>query len=178
VAAAQAKVRAARAGLDAARGAYRPEVGLSASAADHRETLSGEAGQVWQVAARATWALADGGRRGAGVAAGRARLRAAEAERARVRHAVRADVVSAYTLREAAREQLAAARTEEAAAEAALGLVRDRYAAGAGLFTELREAEDRLAQAGLAALAARHDIAVAEADLRRAVGGDIGGEGP
>jgi outer membrane protein TolC len=95
-----------------------------------------------------------------------------------VRHAVRADVVSAYTLREAAREQLAAARTEEAAAEAALGLVRDRYAAGAGLFTELREAEDRLAQAGLAALAARHDIAVAEADLRRAVGGDIGGEGP
>lgn len=178
VAAAEAEVRAARAGLDAARGAFMPEVGLTASAADHRETLSGEAGQVWQVAARANWALADGGRRGAGVAAGRARLRQAEADRQRVRQEVRADVVAAYTLREAAREQLAAARTEQAAAEAALGLVRDRYAAGAGLFTELREAEDQLARAGLASLAARHDIAVAEADLRRAVGGDLGEEGP
>lgn len=176
LAAAEAALRRARAGLAAARSGYLPRVDLNASAADHRATLSGEAGQVWQVGALARWDLTDGGARGARASAARAAIREAEAARRQDRARVRAEVVSAYTLRETAARRLEAARTEQAASGAALSIVRDRYKAGAALFTELREAEDRVAQADLAGLAARHDIAVADAALRRAVGGAIGEE--
>lgn len=173
VAAAEAGVRGAVAALDGARGAYLPEVALSASAADHREALSGESGQVWQVGARARWDLTDGGLRRARAAEARAGVRQAEAARRLARQQVRAEVVSAHSLLQTAALRLEAARTEAEASGAALAMTRDRYRAGAALFTELKEAEDRQAQADLAELQARHDIAVAEAELRRAVGGPV-----
>jgi outer membrane protein len=176
VRAAEAALQGARADLDGARAGYLPSLDLSAAAADHRASFSGDSGQVWQVGARARWDLTDGGLRGARTSAARARVREAEAARREARQRVRAEVVAARTLSETAVWRLTAARTEVDASEAALAIVRDRYRAGAALFTELKEAEDRLAQADLAALSARHDIAVADAELRRAVGGPIGEE--
>jgi outer membrane protein len=173
---AEAGLRQARAGLAGARAGYLPSLNLSASAADHRASLSGDSGRVWQVGARASWDLTDGGVRRARANAARATIREAEAGLRQARQQVRAQVVSAYTLRETAARRLTAAGTEVEASSAALSIVRDRYKAGAALFTELKEAEDRVAQANLAALSARHDIAVAYAALRQAVGGPIGEE--
>jgi len=174
LAAADAALARRRAEHRAARGAYFPQVGLEASAADHRAKLGGDAGQVWQVAAQARWALADGGSRGAGVRAAEAAVDRAEAERRQAVLAVRSQVVGSYMTRQAALQRLGAAKAEVAAVTEGLRLTRDRYQAGAALLTELEDAEDRVARAELARLSAGHDLAVADAELNWATGGALG----
>lgn len=177
VAAAEATVRRARAALAEVRSGYLPEVALVGAVSDHRESLGGDAGQAWHAGATARWRLADPGRAGR-VASARAELARAEAELARVQLEVRSQVVSARMSLKAAVERLAVAEVEASATEEGLRLTRDRYRAGAALLNELQEAEDRLEQANLARLSARHDLAVAEAALAWAVGRQLGGGHP
>ncbi len=173
--AAAAGVRKAEAQLKIAKGAYLPEVGLSASAADHRETLNGDNGTVWQAGVMASWRMLDGGDRSSGRAAAEARLQHARAAYQNAWAAVRTQVTAAYMSRQAALERIRAAKLEVAASQEGLQLTRDRYEAGAALFTELQEAEDGLARARLTELTARHDLAVEEADLVWSVGESING---
>ncbi len=173
--AAAANVRRAEERLKIARGAYLPEVGLSASAADHRETLTGDNGTVWQAGVMASWRLVDGGDRSSGRALAEAELQHALAAYEKAWAAARTQVTAAYMSRQAAQERIRAAKLEVAASREGLQLTRDRYEAGAALFTELQEAEDGLARARLTELSARHDLAVEEAALIWAVGDSISG---
>ncbi|MBI5137487.1 MAG: TolC family protein [Nitrospirae bacterium] len=175
VRAARLAVERARAERDAAAGALWPEVGLTAAAGEHRPSLGGEGGTVWQTGIRADWRLADGGGRGARIAVANATLAKAEAQADQAWLAARTQVTAAHMSRQAALERIQAARLEVDAATEALRLTRDRYRAGAALFTELQEAQDRLAQARLNAISARHDLAVQEAALRWAVGDGLEG---
>ncbi len=158
-----------------ARGAYLPEVGLQAAASDHRESPLGDAGQQWQLAAQLKWNLFAGGGNRAGAAAAGGELARAKAARDGVRLMVRSQVTQADLSRRAAIARMQVAAAEVVAAEEGIKLVQDRFDAGAALQTDLEDADERLSQAQLGLLKARHDLAVAEVTLRWAVGGQIGG---
>jgi len=168
---ASSRVSRQKAAGDMARSGLLPSIGLSASAADHRPSLSGDSGTLWQVGVLAEWPLTDGGAARAALAKARAAERQATAERKMARIAVRTQVIQATTTRSAARQRYQAAQSEVTAAAEWARLAADRYELGAALLTHLQEAQDHLESARLDLLTARHDVAVADAQLEEAIGG-------
>ncbi|MEN8151114.1 MAG: TolC family protein [Planctomycetota bacterium] len=116
------------------------------------------------------WALFEGGRTKARVAAAKSRLEEAREQERKARLAVTSDV-SMATLRLAeAKERLDVSETSIAQAEEALRLISARYENGAATITEYLDAEVALTGARVRHVSARYDVERATADLRRALG--------
>jgi len=173
LAVANSRVVQQKAAGNMARSSLLPKIGLSASAADHRPSLSGTSGSLWQVGVSVQWQLTDGGAARAALSQARAAERQAVAERDMTRISVRTQVIQAYTSRSAAEQRYQTARAEVAAAEEWARLAADRYELGAALLTNLQEAQDHVDSSRLDLLTARHDVAVADAPLKEATGGPV-----
>jgi outer membrane protein TolC len=150
-----------------------PNLALDGTLSDHRPSLSGESGQVWQVGVNLNWQLLDGGARKASLRRAQAGLKIALLTERQTRVQVRADVTRAHTAAKAAQGRIVTAKSGVSAAQAWVTLARDRYELGVALLTDLQEAEDRLNESRLALLTARHDLAVAHARLVAATGGTL-----
>lgn len=96
--------------------------------------------------------------------------RQAEAELARARKAVRAEVLDAAAAVETAGGRIEAARAERAAAEVQLAAERERFAVGLSTNFLVLTRQNDLASARLAEIAAQTDYRTARTELGRATG--------
>jgi outer membrane protein TolC len=175
-AAAALRIDAAAARVRAEQGGRLPQVLLSAGldyANPNRRILPPEARfqESWDVNLSLSWNLFDGGRRSAAVARAEARHQAARSQlqeldrRLGVQVTQRAlDLESARAAAEVAERALDAARENQRVAG-------ERYGAGVMASSELLDAEVLLLRAALERTEARAQVRLAEAALRRAVGG-------
>jgi outer membrane protein len=157
--------------IEAARASRRPDLSGVASADLVGRDVASAPLPALSAQLVLTVPLYDGGRAAAEAAAATAELRSIEADLARLRLAVGAEVGDAYAAYAAA----AAART--AAAEATRlaseneALARGRYEAGAGSAIEISDATLALARARSAEIAAVADEGLARLKLELALGG-------
>jgi outer membrane protein len=166
---ASSRVEFARAGVQAAQAALRPQVAFQGGYEWNGGTWSSRAGS-WAagVSARLSLSLARTDRAAIEVAG--SQLQRALAEQASTESAVRLDVRVALARLEAARARRDVAGTAVAQARESERIIRDRYEAGMATVTELLTAAHALIDAEALAVAARVDIAVASILLERASG--------
>ena len=96
-----------------------------------------------------------------------------EAQLAQAEQMVAAEVTSARAQVEALSDSVALAQENLDAAGKGLRFARERLEAGVGSQLEVRDATVKQAQAQLTAFNTVADLAVARADLNRAVGGNL-----
>ena len=106
----------------------------------------------------------------AGAAIARSAERQAEAELARSRKAVRAEVLDAAAALDTAGQRIEAARAAREAAEVQLGAERDRYAAGMSTNFLVLTRQNDLSRARLEEIAAQTDYRRAATEVARATG--------
>jgi len=160
---------AARLGVDAARDARIPTLGidlLGDMSGNHSDNL------LWsrRIGAALTVPVFAGGRIEAGVASAKAQEHEAAAREEEAKRQVEEDVRrSILTLTNTiSREQVAAENVR--VAEEALNVARDRYTNGVGTNLEVAQAQDAYRQAREDQIAAQADAALATIDLQRATG--------
>lgn len=168
--AARQRAEASDRGVDAARGARLPHLGLWAAFETNAHDFFGADGTNWTVMGRATWTVFDGSQRSAEVARAEVRSRqAAEATR-RIERDARLAVYRAHDELTTARERLAQAKDAILLAQSSLATVEDRYREGMVTVVELLDAQTGLTRALAREVAARRDIVIAAAGLQLAVG--------
>lgn len=167
--AAQAELRAAEAGRQAALGEGLPRLGLAADWGVIGQTMDG-ALQTYSVGAALRLPLFEGGRN-------RARRQQAEAEltaqRARLedqRGRIDFEVRSAALDLATARERVSVARGARELAEQQLTQARDRFEAGVASNLEVTQAQEALAEASESWVASLFDQSLAKAQMARALG--------
>lgn len=106
----------------------------------------------------------------AATSAARSGERQAEADLARVRKAVRAEVLDAAAGLEAARQRIEAARAAREAAEIQLAAEREQYAVGLSTNFLVLTRQNDLSRARLEEISARADYRTARAEMARATG--------
>jgi outer membrane protein len=164
-----------------ARGAYAPTIGVQASYSKQALELGGANGLFGslsnQYAATAqvtvSWNLFAGGETRSGVQRAEAQARRAQALVQQGEQTVVAELTTARAQVEALSQSVATAQENLDAAEKGLRAARERLDAGVGSQLEVRDAALKLAQAKRTAFDTVADLAVARADLRRAVGGSL-----
>lgn len=124
----------------------------------------------WTVGATLTWPLFDGGARSAKVAGARAKLIEAQALQREAADKVGLLVHERYLAQEDAGRRAEVAERTEALASESLRLQRVAFREGMGRSIDVVDAENALATARLARLAADYDSAVAWAGLMLAAG--------
>ena len=103
--------------------------------------------------------------------------RQTEAELARVRKTIRAEVLDATAALETAGQRMAATRAGREAAEVQLAAEQDRYATGLSTNFLVLTRQDDLSRARLDEIAARTDYQTARVELARATGSLIADRG-
>jgi outer membrane protein len=155
-----------------ARGALMPTI--AGQAGVQADGLSfGDRSGAWIVGAQVQWTISSSGAEVAGrraAAHGRAR---ADAELEAARDAVRLDVLAAVRRLDTARARGALARTALDLARERDRVVRDRFEAGLATSADVTRAASALLDAEAQRVGALVDALVADATLKRAVGGDI-----
>ena len=133
--------------------------------------LTDEWNTSWSVGLFAGWRVFDGDRTDAEVAVLDAERAAVEADLAELERRIALDVETARRSLEAALAADAAAAAAVEAATAREADSRDRYASGVATVSEVLDAQAELADAELALVRAHSGAWIADAGLRRAVGG-------
>jgi outer membrane protein, multidrug efflux system len=174
VRAAEARLAAAGARVDAARAAYFPRIALTATlgqeSADLSRLLDGPS-LIWSLAASATQPIWGAGRLQAQSEAARARERSAELDYIDSVTAAFKDARDTLGARSESADSLRLAQQRSVALERAAELTRLRHNGGEASRLQVIEAE-RAALAAQASLAdARRAVFVAQADVYRAFGG-------
>lgn len=169
LAAAEALVRGARAGRDAATGARLPSLGADGTLAWYQADDQGGLG--WSAGLDLSVPLFTGGSGVAGSRAAAAELRLAELDLEDQERALRAALASAEARLEAARSARAARAEALEAAGEALVLVQARYDAGVASLTALLDARRTRDEAAvqLAVVTAAEGEALAEVEAARGV---------
>jgi outer membrane protein TolC len=181
LAAQQALVEGARAGVESARAAYFPTVDAQASYSRSGPQLAGGEGvygdpsrQYFATAQVVlSWNLFEGRRTLAGVQRAEASVDRARAETERLLANVAREIADARSVATARSRQVVLAQDNLRTADQGLSLARERLDAGLATQLELRDASLNLTRAELALVEARIDHAVALADLARAAGGTL-----
>jgi outer membrane protein len=124
----------------------------------------------WDVSARVTWPLFDGGRADAETAAARAAVAAAEARLAEYDRQLRIEIGRRQLELRAARASVQAAEDGVRSATEARRVLDERFAAGVATSTDLLDAQVALLQAELTRTSALANAQLAAAALDRAVG--------
>lgn len=170
LAALQARLAAAEAGLAAARGQRRPTVNAFA-AYDYNQgwTLDRRAGN-WLAGVSFDVNLFDGGRTAARVRLAAAELAQAQARLRQARLGLTLEIERARLAHAAARERLAVTAEAVAQAEESAALSRARFEAGVLLAADLIGVEARLLETRLHRIEAEADERLAVAHLRVALG--------
>jgi outer membrane protein TolC len=162
-------VAQAQAGIDSARAARRPRLGLSGSLVESiPETLLG--GFAWSLGASLIQSLFDGGRSRARVEQARADRMRAGAVLAEAERLADAQIEQSQAGLEAAEKRQAAEEQRVAAASDALTAARKRFEVGAAPQLQVTEAETTLTRAKTDALIAGFDAQRARVRLAYAVG--------
>lgn len=168
--AADRRVEAARAMVDAARGEYFPEIGVAGMYEANARDFIGADGTNWTFTVNARLTLFDGGGRAARLR--QAEQKVAQAERG---HRLLNDGV-ALQVRQAWHELQAAARRMQLARRAvdlsreSLRIVEDRYREGLAILPELLDAQTAVTRARTREVSARRDLRLGRARLDLAVG--------
>jgi outer membrane protein len=170
LAAAQHRTEAAERGVDAARGARLPHVGLWAAFETNAHDFFGADGTNWTVMAQARWTVFDGSQRSAEVAKAEIRNRQAADNARRLERDLLLSVYQAHDALATARERLIQAGAAIELARASLVTVEDRYREGMVTVVELLDAQTGLTRALARDVTARRDIVVAAAALQLAIG--------
>src|SRR5262249_49800741 len=122
-----------------------------------------------RVALQLGFPLADRAARGTAAAA-RANERQAEAERARIRKTIHAEVLDAIASLETAAQRIEAARSARQAAETQLSTEQDRFAGGSPTSFRVLPRQNDLSRARLDEISALTDYRLARTELARATG--------
>lgn len=167
---ADASVAAARSQVRSALWRHAPTVSATAAALAATQPFPTGEDTAWQVGVEATWVLFDGGYRYGKLDQAHADLAAAEAQREGARRKADVELRDATRDLELAREQVALAEEQsrlaaEAARIAGLGL-----AAGTTSPLQARDVEAQAFQADVGVAAARAQLRIAEATMRRTSG--------
>ncbi|KPV41048.1 hypothetical protein AN478_03740 [Thiohalorhabdus denitrificans] len=166
IAATEAQLGAARAGVDAATAELLPHVNLEARLEDHRAST---ADQSWLAGVRMDWRLFGGGRWASRDAAEAERY-AARARLTDIRRKVRLEVKRARLDLDTARRRLDTVGHAVASARESLRTNTDRYRQGAATMVEVLDAQLARQQARLRQVEAFYDLRLSHARLQKAVG--------
>lgn len=169
VAAARARTKSATAGVDAARGAYKPQV-YAVGMQDMGSSRGTGSEQGYTVGVAAALPLLDGGQRAAVVKEAAAMLRQARADEREAVLAATRDVDVAYTGITAAAKNVDLAKAAIDQADEDYRVIRLRYEAGKSINVEVLDAIASLTRARTAYADALYQHAAARARLTRAIG--------
>lgn len=172
LAAARARVAAARAGLERAEGGRMPEIGWSGAFEADSEQPFDDPGSNWTVGVGLRWTAFDGHATGARIGRARAELDRAERMAEQAERGTALEVESALRELETARLRWREARRSVELAARSATIVRDRYKEGLTTVVELLQAQTLSTGSRVRELRARRDLAVARAGLQLAVGRD------
>jgi outer membrane protein len=163
------QLRAQKLSISSAKGAYFPSLSASTSLTDAGTDI-GSLGWNWNASVNASWSLFSGLLTRSQVREARAGLDGIEAQRDALRQQVRLDVEQASLGVRAARATLRAMDEALLNARERLRLAEGRYSAGAGNAIELGDAQVALTSAAAQRTQADFNLAVARAQLLRALG--------
>jgi outer membrane protein len=171
------RVRSAEARIQAAKAEYKPQIVLSASAAQTSVWPSADYGQLgsaseptWSVALGVHWRIFDGGERKNEVLIAESKRREAEDELTAEHDQTTREVWTAYlAFRTALRKQEAAVALLESA-NASYSASLDAYKYGVKNLVDVVTAEKQLAQARLSSVAARSELFIQAVNLEFATG--------
>lgn len=175
--AAAAEIRAANDAIRQARAAYRPQIGLAASAAQTSIWPTADVGTfgngsepTWSVAMGVEWRLWDGGARKNALAIAQSKHREAEDEMTELRDQATREVWTAYIgFRTAVKkEQAATALLDSANTSYSASL--DAYQYGVKNLVDVLTAEKQLAQARLSSVSARSQLFIEAVNLEFVTG--------
>ncbi len=172
-----AEIRAADDAVRQAKAAYRPQIGLTGSAAQTSvwpTTDTGKLGQAsvptWSVALGIEWRLWDGGARKNELAIAQSKQREAEDEMTELKDAATREVWTAYIAFRTAmkKEQAAEALLDSASTSYSASL--DAYQYGVKNLVDVLTAEKQLAQARLSSVSARSQLFLEAVNLEFVTG--------
>lgn len=166
----QARVRAATAMVEAARGAHRPTVNAFASYQYDQGWKTDSHGDSWLAGVAVDLNVFDGGQANGKVRQSRAELAEVQEMARKSALGISLEVEQARLAHEDAVERLAVSRRAVEQAEESAALSRARFEKEALLTADLIGAETRLLEARLRRTAAAADEHVAVVELRRALG--------
>jgi outer membrane protein len=174
----QARIAAAQAAVEAARAGLRPIVAFQAAPAYGNTsgtglTGGGSAAFSWSATLSATLTLFDGHLTAERIREAEVRVAQLRAAEAQLRQAVEADVRRAVLNHQSATEELAGADKAVELAQEGLRIANVRFAAGVSTALEVVQAQAALSQAQANRLQALFNQNVARAQLERAVGGTV-----
>jgi outer membrane protein TolC len=163
------QVRIAGADRDLARAAFLPTLGVQGGVEFDGRGWTGRQ-RWWMAGAELRWNLFNGLADRARLAAARAAVAQAEADRQRVENSIRLEVRSALAQLTAAQSREATGRSAVAQAQEAQRIIRDRYETGMAGVSDVLRAANALLDAELQQRAAAVDVFVGERTLDWAVG--------
>lgn len=167
---AMAEIEAAEAGVAVAQASNGLRVTLDGRAS---QGIIGSSGTTWSVTSTVSLPVSDAGRANAQVVEATANLEAARARIETTRLSVQQQSVQALLNVFSARGRIESARAGVAFAQESFRLAQGRFAAGAGPFLEVIDAQTALAQAELTLARAEFDELAAVLALRHALGRSV-----
>nr|MBC8349013.1 TolC family protein [Verrucomicrobiota bacterium] len=151
-----------------------PEVNLFADYGAESDMFgSGTSLEGWSAGVRLSWDLFDGGSRRGKMQQARSVLKQLQHEDAELKLTIEGEVRKAYYDQQEAAAILATSADIIEQAREALQLAQDRYKAGKGTQLEVLESRLQLTRAQLEASTARHDMALAAVQMKRAIGNSL-----
>ncbi|MHB8462538.1 MAG: TolC family protein [Vulcanimicrobiaceae bacterium] len=170
LAAARAAVRAARKGIDVAKGSRAPKIDAMISDGNTQPAVVGGFHNQFAIGLTAVWTLFDNGYSRNGIALAEAGLKQAELGVTQLQSGMELQIRQAYLREQIASEQVIAAQKLVAVSDESRRLAALRYRGGVGTELELEDADlgDRAAWETLAR--AQGDLRVAIVELRFASG--------
>ncbi len=172
IAAAQAQVRSAQAGLDLARVNAGPQLSIGVNTAYTPVSTSAALSNAvsYGLGGTVSLPLFDAGRGQAGIRQAQAQLQGAQAALSNAELSVRQDAYQAYLSAVQAAATVTATVAAQAAADQALAVSEGRYRAGVTMILEVTTAQATAAQAEVNAVSALYSYEIALATLRHAEG--------
>lgn len=167
---AMAEIESAALGLSLAQVANGLRVTLNGSAS---QAITGSGGTAWAITSTVSLPVSDAGRNTAQVAEATANLEAARARIETARLAVQQQSLQALLNLIDARARIESARAGLIFAQESLRLAQGRYAAGAGSFLEVIDAQTALSNAEQTLARAEYDEVAAVLSLRHALGRSV-----
>ena len=168
--AAESMVRAAASRVKVAAAGRKPSVRAFGAAEHNRGSRFDGEGSNFTVGVMAEWDAWDGGQAKARIAEAEAAARIAEAELRRQRLAIGLELQQARLALREADERLSVSSQSASLAAESVRLVRERFAGGLALATQLIDAETALTASRIRRSEAETDRSAAIAALRRALG--------
>lgn len=148
-------------------------VQLNAVASGDYGRHTGATGEEWAVRVGATYPLFDGGSSRAAVTVAESSQEQANQRLALLQLQVQQDVEAAYLRAKQAEAGVDAAVASREESARSLAAAEARYREGLAIIIEVTDAELQLQQAEVAELQARHEFALAQAELARATGAPV-----